>query len=130
MSNVFMESLMDAVHRTAPSRPHIIAQKDELLLRYKAYHKVQRTFTPGVDFVRDKQGLGLNEPDEKRGVARLFFRYLDPDVARDSMIMRGFLDKMFVDHVDCLLLEQTHDGSSVLFVPADSHMLELEVEDV
>ena len=116
----FMQSL--AADAT-PSRPHPIAQRDELRIRMKRYHE-DTVFKCG-DFVKEKQGLGFLNKD---GAVSMFWRFLDFEEPVDFVLMEDFIKHATIPDIDCLLWQLSDDGKVVLFVPHNSSMLELDVD--
>lgn len=119
----------DEAEPSAPSRPHPVAQRMELPLRFQRYHATGKRFVPGVDFVREKRGLGYTEKEFSTDLVRLFWRYLVPADPVDMVIITDFLNAVHMSTVDCLVAEMTMDGSSIVIIPHDTRMLELDNEN-
>ncbi len=128
-AEVMAEAMAKVSEKETPNKLHPIAQRMELTERFKRYHTPENyTFTPGLEFVREKQGLGYTPRAHTKDLVRLFWRYLDQEDAVDFEIIRDFIGQAHMSRVDCLVAELTADGSSVVMLPHDTALLEVDTD--
>lgn len=126
-TSVFMQIMQNMIAEAeddTSSRPHPIAQRDELRIRMTRYHETAAPFKCG-DFVKEKQGLGFMDA---RDTVHMFWRFLDFEEPVDWALMEDFIGRVSIPDIDCLLWRLSDDGRTVLFVPHSCALLELDTE--